>query len=78
MEWSPFWEADSRSLSQEISCLLWNSEIHYCVHKNRPLDTFLRLFKPVHTITLDRILQKYFVVFLSPSNQIRAIDSVAK
>lgn len=29
-----FWEANSSPASKEISCILWNSEVHYHVHKS--------------------------------------------
>jgi len=31
MEQSPSWEANSHSAAQEITRLLWNPRIHYCV-----------------------------------------------
>jgi hypothetical protein len=31
----------SRSASQEIPLLLWNSEVHFFVYKSRPLDPIL-------------------------------------
>jgi len=36
MEESPS-EANSHLASQEIPCLLWNPNVHYCVHKSLPL-----------------------------------------
>jgi len=33
MEQSPSWEALSFQASQEISCILWNLEDHYHIHK---------------------------------------------
>jgi hypothetical protein len=33
MERSPSWGANSRSVNQEVPCLLWNFKVQYCVHK---------------------------------------------
>jgi hypothetical protein len=34
MEQSPSWEANSLSASQEILCILWIPQVHYCVHNS--------------------------------------------
>ena len=35
MEQSP-WEASRPSASQQIRCILWNQQVHYCIHKSMP------------------------------------------
>jgi len=48
-EQSPSWDADSYSVSQEISRPLRNPKIHYRIHKSPPLDSVLSHIYPVHS-----------------------------
>jgi len=45
------WETNSHSASQEITCLLGNSEVHYFVHKSPAPDPVLSLFSPSQNLT---------------------------
>jgi hypothetical protein len=40
MELSP-WEANIHSATQEFLSILWNTNVHYCFHKNPSLDPIL-------------------------------------
>jgi len=51
MEHNPFWEANSTSGNQESPRVLWNSEVHYYVHKGLPLVPLLSQTQLVHTLS---------------------------
>jgi hypothetical protein len=54
MEHTPSSEADSRLVGQECTRILWNSNIHYRLHKIRQLDPVILAlcFKLRVTVTL--------------------------
>jgi hypothetical protein len=50
MHQNPSWEADSCSVSWEISRLQWNPKTHYRVFKRPQLVPVLSQFNPIHTL----------------------------
>ena len=51
MEQSPSWEANRFSASPEIPRILWNSKVHFRLHKCPPPLSILSQIDPVHTTT---------------------------
>ena len=47
MEQSRFWETNRFAASQEIPRILWNSKVHYRIHKCPPPVAILSQFEPV-------------------------------
>jgi len=67
-EWSSYWEAGSHSDSQEISRVLWNLNIHYCVHKILQLDLIANQMNPVH-IFLSSFRKMQFNIIISSTSR---------
>lgn len=51
VEHSPSSEANSCPACQEITCLSWNHEVHYCVHKGLPVIPNMGNSHSVHILT---------------------------
>jgi hypothetical protein len=63
VEQSPSWEANQFASSQEIPRILWNSKVHYRIHKCPPPILILNQLSLVHTPT-SHFLQIHFNIIL--------------
>ena len=48
MDQNPFWKVNRQSASKEILCVLWNTKVHYRIHKFPPPVPILNQIDSVH------------------------------
>jgi hypothetical protein len=65
MKQSPFREVNDHSISQEISRLLLNPNVHYRVHKVPPVDPILSRASAVHLVSLFPSVYAYVIQVVS-------------
>jgi hypothetical protein len=56
MEQNHSWDVNGHSASKEILCPLWNSKVHYHVHKSLQLVLTLSQKNPVHSLDINSML----------------------
>jgi hypothetical protein len=64
MEQSLYWTVNKCSACK-ILCVLWNPEVHYCIHKSMSLNLIVSHTNPAHTLP-PYFLKTQFNVTLPP------------
>jgi hypothetical protein len=68
MEQNFSWEANSLLDNQAIPSLLWNSNVHKCVHKSPPLVPILSQINPVHNVIIYFVSNLVSSSYVNPGN----------
>jgi hypothetical protein len=63
-ELSSSWETVNCAATQELPSILWNPEVHSCVHKSHLLVPILSQINPIHSIP-SYLSKIHFIHFLS-------------
>jgi len=75
MEQSPSWETNRFSDSQEIPGILWNSKIHYRIHKRPPHVPLTSQIDPVHALTFYCLKIHLNIILSSLNKQTMKIET---
>ena len=65
MEQNPSWEANRFLARQEFPHILWNSKVHYYIHKCLPPGHIFSQINPVHALTTHFLKINIHIILLS-------------